>query len=173
MSAPRATRNGVTMSGGSAAGDDGRIGAGNSATIFDYMRLKAAESRYLSRDEEWKIIDNAIFKLGLRPADAKSYLVGAAVCDGFSTESLVMRALCDMARGLRKRSDSIGKDKFAFMVEAALSLANDEISKDKAEDLVKAACDLAALKARRTGLLLSRRWYRQAGSGKQKQQQSA
>jgi hypothetical protein len=159
------------MSGGSAAGDEGRIGSGNSATIFDYMRLRAAESRYLNKDEEWKIIDNAIFKLGLRPADAKSYLVGAAVCDGFSTESLVMRTLCDMARGLRKRSSSISKDKFEFMVEAALSLANNEISQDKAEDLVKAACDLAALKARRTGILRSRRWYRDAGSSKQKQPQ--
>ena len=83
-----------------------------------------------------------------------------------------MRALCDMARGLRKRSSSISKEKFAFLVEAALSLANSEISQDKAEDLVKAACDLAALKAKRTGLLRSRRWYRQAGSNKQKQQQS-
>jgi hypothetical protein len=159
------------MSGATAAGDEGRIGSGNSATIFDYMRLRAAESRYLNKDEEWKIIDNAIFKLGLRPADAKSYLVGAAVCDGFSTESLVMRTLSDMARGMRKRSDSIPKEKFEFMVEAALSMANNEISKDKAEDLVKAACHLAALKAKRTGLLRSRRWYRLAGSNKQKQHQ--
>jgi hypothetical protein len=157
------------MLGGSSAGDDGRLGAGNSATIFDYMRLRAAESRYLNKDEEWKIIDNAIFKLGLRPADAKSYLVGAAVCDGFSTESLVMRSLCDIARGLRKRSDSLPKRKFEFMVEAALSLANNEISQEKAEDLVKAACDLAALKAKRIGILRSRRWYREAGSTEQKQ----
>lgn len=133
------------------------------------MRLRAAESRYLNKEDEWKIIDNAIFQLGVRPVDAKSYLVGAAVCDGFSTESLVKRALFDIARGFRKRSDSIPKKTFEFMVEAALGLANNEIARNEAEALVKAACELASLKAERSGLLRSRRWYRQSGSGQQKQ----
>ena len=57
------------------------------------------------------------------------------------------------------------------MVEAALGLANNEIAREEAEDLVKAACDLASLKARRSGILRSRRWYRQSGSNKQKQHQ--
>jgi predicted outer membrane repeat protein len=161
-----------TLSGNSAVEGGGGI-SGSSTTIFDYMRLRAAESRYLSKEDEWKIIDNATFQLGLRPVDAKSYLVGAAVCDGFSTESLVRRALLDIARGLRKRSDKISKDKFEFMVESALGLANDEISREEAEDLVKAACDLAALKAKRSGMLRSRRWWRESGSSKQKQQQQA
>jgi len=135
------------------------------------MRLRAAESRYLNKEDEWKIIDNAIFQLGLRPVDAKSYLVGAAVCDGFSTESLVKRTLFDIARGLRKHSDSIPKQKFEFMVESALGLANNEIAREEAENLVKAACDLASLKAKRSGILRSRRWYRESGSSKQKQHQ--
>jgi hypothetical protein len=151
---------------------DGVGNSGNSATIFDYMRLRVAETRYLKHEDEWKIIDNAIFQLGLRPVDAKSYLVGAAICDGFSTESLVKRTLLDMAHGLRKRSGSISKATFAFMVESALGLAHDEISREEAEDLVKAACELASLKARRSGLLLSRRWYRESGSSKQKQNQT-
>ena len=157
---------------GSPPAEGGGSGSGNSATIFDYMRLRAAESRYLNKEEEWKIIDNAIFQLGLRPVDAKSYLVGAAVCGSYSTESLVKRTLLDIARGLRKRSDRISKEKFEFLVEAARGLANDEISKDEAEDLVKTACDLASLKASRSGILRSRRWYRDAGSSKQKQSQS-
>lgn len=160
------------LNGGSTA-DGGRHGSGDSATIFDYMRLRAAESRYLNKEDEWKIIDNAIFQLGLRPVDAKSYLVGAAVCDGFSTESLVKRTLFDIARGLRRRSDSIPKQKFEFMVESALGLANNEIARGEAEDLVKAACDLASLKARRSGILRSRRWYRESGSKKQNQHQPA
>jgi hypothetical protein len=160
-----------TLNGNSAA-DGGRNGSGNSATIFDYMRLRAAESRYLNKEDEWKIIDNAIFQLGLRPVDAKSYLVGAAVCDGFSTESLVKRTLFDIARGLRKHSDSIPKQKFEFMVESALGLANNEIAREEAENLVKAACDLASLKAKRSGILRSRRWYRESGSSKQKQHQT-
>lgn len=159
------------MLNGNPAADGGRNGSGNSATIFDYMRLRAAESRYLNKEDEWKIIDNAIFQLGLRPVDAKSYLVGAAVCDGFSTESLVKRTLFDIARGLRRCSDSIPKETFEFMVQSALGLANNEISREEAEDLVKAACDLATLKARRSGILRSRRWYRQSGSSKQKQHQ--
>ncbi len=159
------------MLNGNSAADGSRNGSGNSATIFDYMRLRAAESRYLNKEDEWKIIDNAIFQLGLRPVDAKSYLVGAAVCDGFSTESLVKRTLLDIARGLRKRSDSIPKEKFEFMVESALGLANNEIAREEAEDLVKAACDLASLKAGRSGILRSRRWYRASGSSKQKQHQ--
>lgn len=152
--------------------DGGGNLSGSSTTIFDYMRLRAAESRYLSKDEEWKIIDNAIFQLGLRPVDAKSYLVGAAVCDGFSTESLVRRALFDIARGLRKRSDKISKDQFAFMTQSALGLANDEISNEEAEDLVKAACELASLKAKGRGVLRSRKWWRESGSNKQKPQQA-
>jgi hypothetical protein len=160
------------MVSGSSAADGGRSAFGDSATIFDYMRLRAAESRYLSKEDEWKIIDNAIFQLGLRPVDAKSYLVGAAICDGFSTESLVKRTLLDIARGLRGRSDSIPKRKFEFMVESAMGLAHNEIAREEAEDLVKAACELASLKARRSGILRSRRWYRLSGSGKQKQQQS-
>lgn len=153
---------------GSPAGDGSRSVSGNSATIFDYMRLRAAESRYLNKENEWKIIDNAIFQLGLRPVDAKSYLVGAAICDGFSTESLVKRTLADIARGLRNRSDSISKAKFEFMVEAALGLTNNEISQEEAEDLVKAACDQVSLKAKRRGLLRSRRWYRETGAAKPK-----
>jgi hypothetical protein len=145
--------------------------SGDSAMIFEYMRLRAAESRYLNKEEEWKIIDNAIFQLGLRPVDAKSYLVGAAICGSYSTESLVKRTLLDIARGLRKRSDRISKQKFEFMVEATMGLANNEISEEDAEDLVKAACDLASLKASRSGVLRSRRWYRAAGSNKQKQTQ--
>ncbi len=161
----------VEGSNGNPATDGGGRASGNSATIFDYMRLRAAESRYLSSENEWKIIDNAIFQLGLRPADAKSYLVGAAICDGFSTESLVKRTLSDIARGLRLRSGSISKEKFEFMVEAALALTNNEVSREEAEDLVKAACDHASLKAKRRGLLRSRRWYRDSGSGKPKQHQ--
>jgi hypothetical protein len=149
-----------------------KLGQGDGATIFDYMRLRAADSRYLSNEDEWKIIDSAVFQLGLRPIDAKSYLVGAAICDGFSTECLVKRMLSDMAGGLRKRSEKISRQKFEFMVEAALGLTHGEISREEAEDLVKAACDSASLKARRNGLLRSRRWYHQAGSSKQKQQQS-
>jgi hypothetical protein len=151
--------------------DGGGSVAGSSTTIFDYMRLRAAESRYLSKDEEWRIIDNAIFQLGLRPVDAKSYLVGAAVCDGFSTESLVRRALFDIARGLRKHSDQISKDKFDFMTQSALGLANEEISREEAEDFVKAACDLVSLKAKRRGVLRSRKWWRESGSSKTKQNQ--
>ncbi len=142
--------------------------SGNSATIFDYMRLRAAECRYLDNEGEWKIIDNAIFQLGLRPADAKSYLVGAAICDGFSTESLVRRMLLDIARGFKTRSDRISKDRFEFMVEAALGLARNEISKAEAEDLVKAACESVSLKARPRGLLRSRRWYAAAGAAGRK-----
>ena len=159
------------MVSGNSAADGGRSAAGNSATIFDYMRLRAAESRYLGKEDEWKIIDSAIFQLGLRPADAKSYLVGAAICDGFSTQSLVKRALLDIARGLRKRSESIPKATFEFMVEAALGLAHHEIARDEAEDLVKAACDFASLKAKRSGILRSRRWYRATGSSKPKHYQ--
>ena len=159
------------MVSGNSAVDGGRSASGNSATIFDYMRLRAAESRYLSKEDEWKIIDNAIFQLGLRPVDAKSYLVGAAICDGFSTESLVKRTLIDIARGLRNRSDSIPKQTFEFMVEAAMGLAHNEIARGEAEDFVKAACELASLKARRSGILRSRRWYRQSGAGKPKQHQ--
>jgi len=157
------------MLNGHSALDGGRTGSGDSTTIFDYMRLRAAESRYLNKEDEWKIIDNAIFQLGLRPVDAKSYLVGAAICDGFSTESLVKRTLLDIARGLRKLSDSIPKEKFEFMVESALGLAHNEIAREEAEDLVKAACDLVSLKARRSRILRSRRWYRECGSGKPKQ----
>jgi hypothetical protein len=58
------------------------------------------------------------------------------------------------------------------MVESAMGLAHNEIAREEAEDLVKAACELASLKARRSGILRSRRWYRLSGSGKQKQQQS-
>jgi hypothetical protein len=154
---------------GSLAEDGGS--SGDSAMIFEYMRLRAAESRYLNKEEEWKIIDNAIFQLGLRPVDAKSYLVGAAICGSYSTESLVKRTLLDIARGLRKRSDRISKQKFEFMVEATMGLANNEISEESAEDLVKAACDLVSLKASRSGVLRSRRWYRAAGSNRQKQPQ--
>lgn len=153
------------LEGNSTAG--GRVSAsGSSATIFDYMRLRAAECRYLNSENEWKIIDNAIFQLGLRPVDAKSYLVGAAICDGFSTESIVKRTLSDIARGLRKNSESISKDEFAFMVDAARGLANNEISKEDAEDLVKEACEIAFLKARPRGLLRSRQWYRSSGTSK-------
>jgi hypothetical protein len=159
------------LEGSSTVGGSGG-GSGNSATIFDYMRLRAAESRYLNKENEWKIIDNAIFQLGLRPVDAKSYLVGAAICDGFSTESLVKRTLLDVARGMRSDSDSISKMKFEFMVQSALGLTNNEISKEEAEDLVKAACDLASLKARPRGLLRSRQWYHGSGTSKQKQHQS-
>ncbi|HKJ62238.1 MAG TPA: hypothetical protein VKA94_09640 [Hyphomicrobiales bacterium] len=153
------------LEGKSTAGGSASV-SGSSATIFDYMRLRAAECRYLDRENEWKIIDNAIFQLGLRPVDAKSYLVGAAICDGFSTESIVKRTLADIARGLRKNSESISKDEFEFMVGAARGLANNEISKEDAENLVKQACEIASLKARRRGLLRSRQWYRGSGSSK-------
>ena len=160
------------LEGNSTAGGSGS-GSGSSATIFDYMRLRAAECRYLDRENEWKIIDNAIFQLGLRPVDAKSYLVGAAICDGFSTESIVKRTLADIARGLRRNSESISKDEFKFMVDAARGLANNEISKESAEDLVKEACETAALKARPRGLLRSRQWYRGCGSPKKQAGASA
>lgn len=151
------------LEGNSAVGGKASV-SGGSATIFDYMRLRAAECRYLDRQNEWKIIDNAIFQLGLRPVDAKSYLVGAAICDGFSTESIVRRTLADIARGLRKNSGSIAKNEFEFMVSAARGLANNEISNEEAEDLVKEACENATLKARPRGLLRSRRWYRDSGA---------
>jgi hypothetical protein len=154
------------LEGNSAVGGKASV-SGGSATIFDYMRLRAAECRYLDRENEWKIIDNAIFQLGLRPVDAKSYLVGAAICDGFSTESIVRRTLADIARGLRRNSGSIAKNEFEFMVDAARGLANYEISKEEAEDLVKEACENAALKARPRGLLRSRQWYRNSGASKQ------
>lgn len=130
---------------------------GCSGPIYDYIRLVVADNRYLNRDAEWRIIDNAVFQLGMMPLDVKSYLLGAATLSGFSTESMITRVLGDIATRMRAKSSKVSRDQFNHLVETAIALSQDRVSKDDAENLAKAACEGAKLRARRRWM--TRRWY--------------
>jgi|GEM_PF-2914559 len=139
-------------------GDDGAMNTGR--RVYEYVELVAADRRYLDKEIEWKIIDNTVFSLGIPPLDANSFLQGAATIGQFSTETLVMRALNDIASGMRKRSPRISSQQFEFLTDAAIGLSKGEIDRDDARGLVKAACEQADLRAARRGLFRTRRWYR-------------
>ncbi len=138
---------------------DARQPGGSGDRVYDYIRLVVADSRYLDSEAEWRIIDNAVFQLGMMPLDVKSYLLGAATLGGFSTESMITRVLSDIAAGMRAKSSRISKDQFKYLVETAIAMSQDELSTDKAENLAKAACEGAKLRARRRWLVGTRRWY--------------
>ena len=133
--------------------------SGSGDRVYDYIRLVVADSRYLDSEAEWRIIDNAVFQLGMMPLDVKSYLLGSATLSGFSTESMIVRVLGDIASGMRARSSRVSRDQFRFLVQTAVSLSQNELSEDKAESLAKAACESAKLRARRGWVLGTRRWY--------------
>ena len=131
--------------------------------MFEYMRLRVAETPYLDSDAEWKIVDQAVFQWGIMPHDAKCFLNGAAVVDGFSTETLTLRALRGVAAGL-ERSGRISRNSFKLMIDAAVGLSNGALSQEAAAALCRRACDAEALLPARRGLSRSRRWYRAVGA---------
>jgi hypothetical protein len=140
-------------------GSDLHQPGGSGERVYDYIRLVVADTRYLDMDAEWRIIDNAVFKLGMMPMDVKSYLLGAAALGGFSTESMIVRVLCDIATAISKRSSRVSRDQFEHMVETAIALSQGELSKDSAENLAKSACEGVKLRARRRWVIGSRGWY--------------
>ena len=132
---------------------------GSGDRVYDYIRLVVADTRYLDSEAEWRIIDNAVFQLGMMPLDVKSYLLGAATLSGFSTESMIMRVLGDIASGMRAKSSRVSRDQFKYLTDTAIALSQNELSEDKAEGLAKAACESAKLRARRRWVVGTRRWY--------------
>lgn len=134
--------------------------AGESRTMYEYIKLYVANNRYLDKESEWKIIDNTVFKIGIMPQDANIFLQGAANIDNFATETTVERALDDIVAGLRSRSRRISPKQFDFLTDAALGLAQGEIDRDDARELAKAACERVQLRAAGSGLFRTRGWYR-------------
>ena len=138
--------------------------AGGQDELFDYIRLRAGNGRFIDLTDEWHIIDNAVFNLGLLPLHAKSLIVGAAVINDYTLESLIDQSLLRMAEGIKAKSGKISKSEFAHMVHATRAMSRGHLSKEDAEDKVKTACDTAELKVGRAGVLRGRRWYRRAGN---------
>ena len=134
--------------------------SGESRTMHEYIKLVVASNKYIDKDNEWKIIDNTVFKIGIMPQDANIFLQGAANIDNFAVESQVERTLDNIVAGLRSRTKRISPKQFEFLTDAAVGLAQGEIERDDARELAKAACERANLRAAGTGLFRTRRWYR-------------
>jgi len=140
------------------SGDFVHVG-GSGDRVYDYIRLVVAESKYLDSESEWRIIDNAVFQLGMMPSDVRSYLLGAATLSRFSTESMIVRILGDIARGMHAKSSKISRKQFKYLVETAIALSQGELSADEAEAIAKTVCNSTKLRHRRRWYSGSRRWY--------------
>lgn len=128
-----------------------------------YVELAALDRPFLSRAEERRLLEDGIARFELDPEEARGILLTVAHRQDIRVERDVDRRMLSILERFGGKRRKLGRKKFAEAAAIYNGLAGGSLSDEAARIRVKRVMDENAFRAKRAGLLWSRRWYNKIG----------
>jgi hypothetical protein len=125
-----------------------------------YVRLGALDVPFISKAQERALLSDGIAKFGLTEDEARGILLGVAQSNDLRVERDIdarIRSVLDRYGGKRHK---ISRRRFREASAIYKGMAGGALSDEAAAARVKRVMEANGFRAKRAGLLMSRRWYR-------------
>jgi hypothetical protein len=138
-----------------AADQDGRSRFG------ELVKLQMQGRRFLDREEERRLLEEALTRYGLRLEEATGLLRGAAEQGEIALEGEIGRSAGLLLKTLADRRSRVAREDFAKAVAFYRARAGAGLTEAEAARRVKRQMEELALQPKPSGRLIrTRRWYR-------------
>ncbi|MFO1057389.1 MAG: hypothetical protein U1E53_10535 [Dongiaceae bacterium] len=131
--------------------------------FIGYVRLAAIDRPFISRAEERRLLEDGISRFGLSPDDARGVLLAVAQANDIGVQRDIDRRMMAVLERYGGKRRKISRRKFAEAAAIYRGLSGGTLTEEQARIAVKRVMEENKFRARRAGLLLSRRWYRKIG----------
>jgi hypothetical protein len=127
----------------------------------ELVKLQLQGRRFLDRDQERRLLEEAITRYGLTLDQASGLLRGAAQEEQIALEGELGTSSRELLRTLADRRQRIARDDFRRAVAFYRARAGGGVTEVEAQKRVKRLMEELDLQPRPTGRIIrSRRWYR-------------
>ncbi len=128
-----------------------------------YVKLFAQEDRFISRDEERRILEEGVTRFNLEMEEARGIMHGVAEDNDFAIERDVDRRMHAVLERFAGKRGVIDRKRFEDATAIYSRLTHGAITGEDARQRVKAIVEEHGWKVRRAGPLGTKRWYTQIG----------
>jgi hypothetical protein len=133
--------------------------------LFDYVAEYCKQVRWVDKARETAWLEKGMFELGLDPYVSRSMVLCGVTSRSAWLQSEVERTLDVLLLECAGRSRTLHREAFRRCTGFVQRLGAGGLTRVDAEDLVKQSMARGGIRPRRSGLFLSRRWHRVAGTG--------
>jgi hypothetical protein len=140
---------------------DEMVRGGDSRRFADLVKLQGVGSRFIDREQERRLLEDAVTKFGLTLDEARGVLRSVAEDNDYIFESEAGRRVEQlMSRNAGKRG-LISRRQFRGTAQVLRDFSDNAIGEPEARRRIKQIMIENGWRPRRAGLLRTRRWYRQ------------
>jgi len=127
----------------------------------ELVKLHLQQRRYLDRDSENRLLEEAVMRHDMTLAQAMAAVRGRAMDAGMTSESELDAATTALLQTLSDSRDRVSRDDFGKAAGFYRARAGGAMPVDEARARVKRLMEANDLRPRRAGRILpTRRWYR-------------
>jgi hypothetical protein len=143
------------------AADEMVRGGGDSRRFADLVKLNGLGRRFIDRDRERHLLEEGVTRFGLTLDEARGVLRSVAEDNNYVFESEAGRRIQQLMSRSAGKSGKISRAQFRRTVELLRDFSDNTINEAEARRQLKRIMIDNGWRARRAGLLRSRRWYKQ------------
>lgn len=127
----------------------------------DYVRLHAVDQRFITREEEKRILQEGILRFGLDLAEANGILLAVSAEEKIALERVEEERIRRILARFARKGKAISRADFEQTAATYREFANGAVSEAEARRSVKRMMETEGYAPRRTRWLIgSKRWYR-------------
>lgn len=134
-----------------------------------FVQVLVMDRPYISKPQERQLLEQGMTQFGLDASDARGIMFDAVHTSHLELERDIDRRVLQILQRDGGSVKKISRREFAAAAELYVTFSRGILSEDEARLLVKQLMEANQFRARRGGLMLSRRWYKTIG---QSQKQS-
>lgn len=131
--------------------------------FYNYVSDHCESVKWINKERENEWLEKGLFELGLDPYISRAMILCGVRSRSAQLQSEIEPLLDSFLRELAGRSRKLHRNEFRVATRVVIERSANILTRAEAEALVKQAMQRNELRPRRSGLLLSRRWYRVAG----------
>jgi hypothetical protein len=140
---------------------DEMVRGGENRRFADLVKLNGVGSRYIDRERERRLLEEAVTRLGLSLEEARGVLRSVGEDSGYVFESEARRRIEQMLNRQAGRRGLISRTQFRSTAQLFRDFSDNTIGEPEARRQLKRIMIENGWRPRRAGLLRTRRWYRQ------------
>ena len=139
-----------------------RRGADEPARRFaDLVKLSGLQTRYIDREREQRLLEDAVTRFGLSLDEARGILRSVAEDLGYTFETETARRIQQVLARHAGRRGYVSRSQFDNTAQVLRDFTSNTITETEARKQLKRVMADNGWRPRRAGLFWSRRWYRQ------------
>ena len=125
----------------------------------EFVRVQARAAGFIVSDDERNLLQEGLRHFGVQSEEGHWILLGVAADEDVGVESMLDRWITDVLGRFASSDGKLKKREFEDAVEIYREWANDRMSEDDIKKKLKRIVENKNWKAKRNGLLRSRRWF--------------